>query len=212
MSEGDTRAEARSAVDPTTTDAWAALERDAVRIESTSLRELFAASPDRVEAMSLETCGIHADLSKNLFDQEVIEHLVQLAAETGVVERRDAMFAGAEINTSERRSVLHVALRMPRSSHLEVDGADVVAEVHAVLDKMASFCAAIHEGRWRGATGERITHVLNIGIGGSYLGPEMAAKALRRSASTHIEARFVANVDGADFEIATVGSTRPPRW
>jgi glucose-6-phosphate isomerase len=192
-------------VDPTTTAAWAALRSDAARLEGVELRELFASSTTRADELSFEVCGIHADLSKNLFDAEVLAHLVQLAQETGVEAQRDAMFRGEVINSSERRSVLHVALRMPRESTLELDGHDVVADVHEVLDRMAVFVDAVREGTWRGATGEQITHVVNVGIGGSYLGPEMASKALRRSVSAPLEARFVANVDGADFEIATRG-------
>ncbi len=193
------------AVDPTATAAWASLRADAARLEAVELRELFASSATRADDLSLEVCGIHADLSKNLLDTEVVAHLVQLAEETGVEAQRDAMFRGEAINSSERRSVLHVALRMPREATLELDGHDVVADVHEVLDRMAVFVDAVREGTWRGATGEQITHVVNIGIGGSYLGPEMASKALRRSVSSSLEARFVANVDGADFEIATRG-------
>jgi len=192
-------------VDPTTTGAWSALRADADRLEGVELRALFASAPTRADDLRLEVCGIHADLSKNLLDADVVAHLVQLAHETGVEAQRDAMFRGEVINSSERRSVLHVALRMPREATLELEGHDVVADVHAVLDQMATFADAVREGTWCGATGERITHVVNIGIGGSYLGPEMAAKALRRSVSSPLEARFVANVDGADFEIATDG-------
>ena len=192
-------------VDPRSTRAWSLLEQDAVRIEATTIAELFEEEPARASALTIEGAGITLDLSKNRLDATTMSHLLDLAIETGVEARRDAMFRGERINTSEDRRVLHVALRMPRSSSLVVDGVDVVREVHEVLDKMAEFANQLRDGRWLGATGQRITHVVNIGIGGSYLGPEMAARAMRRSIDVPLEARFVANVDGADFEIATAG-------
>jgi len=190
-------------VDPTTTEAWTALKADAARMSATSLSELFAADSSRVEALTVETAGLCADLSKNLVDEETLDHLMALARATGVAERRDAMFSGERINTSEDRRVLHVALRMEREDSVVVDGRNVVDDVHHVLDSMAEFARSVRSGAWRGATGQRITHVVNVGIGGSYLGPAMAAQALRSSANADLEVRFVANVDGADLERET---------
>ena len=192
-------------VDPTTTTAWAELGDDHKRLEGTTLRALFAADADRATSMTIEGAGIWADLSKNLLDTHVLDHLVTLAREVGLEERRDAMFAGERINPSEDRRVIHTALRLPKGSSLMVDGHDVAADVHSVLDAMGAFCDEVRSGSWVGATGQRITHVVNIGIGGSFLGPQMAALALRRSVDVDLEARFVANVDGADLEIALDG-------
>ena len=192
-------------VNPRETRAWGLLGEDAVRIEATTIADLFQAEPERTSTLTIEGAGITLDLSKNRLDATTISHLRELAVETGVEARRDAMFRGERINTSEDRRVLHVALRMPRSASLVIDGVDIVAEVHTVLDQMAAFASEVRDGRWLGATGQRITHVVNVGIGGSYLGPEMAARAMRRSTDVALEARFVANVDGADFEIATAG-------
>ena len=193
------------AVDPTTTSAWAALGADAERIRATTLRALFANDPGRAEAMTYEVAGICADLSKNLVDDGVIEHLLDLARATGVEARRDAMFRGDRINTSEDRRVLHIALRIPPGGLLVVDGHDVAADVAAVLESMGDFTDAVRSGAWRGVTGERLTTIVNIGIGGSFLGPKMAAEALRRSTSAGLSARFIANVDGADAERALSG-------
>ena len=190
-------------VDPTATNAWKALEGDAVRLKSTSIKELFESDPGRVDRFHVQGAGISMDLSKNLIDDEVLRHLLDLAAETKVLERRDAMFRGDKINNSEDRRVLHVALRMPRSAQLVLDGTDVVAEVHETLDRMGDFTDQVRDGRWQGASGKRITDVVNIGIGGSYLGPEMAALALRRSVSVPLRAHFIANVDGSDVEKIT---------
>ena len=132
--------------------------------------------------------------------------LVDLARARGVAERRDAMFSGEKINVSEGRAVLHVALRAPRSEKILVDGKDVVPEVHDVLDRMAAFSDKLRSGEWKGHSGKRIRTVINIGIGGSYLGPEMAYRALRKFRDPMIDVRFVANVDGADFEKATAGA------
>ncbi len=192
-------------VDPTATPAWRALGAAAGRLRASTIAGLFEDEPDRLTKLTLSAAGITADLSKNLVDAEVISQLVELARSTGVEQRRDAMFAGERINSTEDRAVLHVALRMAQGESLIIDGVDVVAEVHQVLEEMGRFVTAVHEGRWTGATGRMITHVVNIGIGGSYLGPEMAARALRRFAAAPIEVRFVANVDGADFELATAG-------
>ena len=171
------------AVDPTTTLAWQALSADADRIRATTLVELFATDPERTEAMTFEVAGIWADLSKNLVDRDVLTHLLDLARQTGVEQRRDEMFSGEPINTSEDRRVLHIALRVPRGEELSVDGHDVAADVADVLDARGDFTDAVRSGAWRGATGERLTTVVNIGIGGSFLGPQMAAAALRRAGS-----------------------------
>ncbi len=190
-------------VDPTTTKAWASLEQSAERIKATTLSDLFAGDPSRSEALSFEAAGYVIDLSKNLIDEQVIGELIDLAQEVGVTELRDAMFAGAIINTSENRRVLHTALRAPRSSSLIVDGADIVAEVHAVLDQMGRFVDEVRSGFWRGATGKVITDVVNIGIGGSHLGPLLAGEALRRTVSAPLTVHFIANIDGADFDAET---------
>jgi glucose-6-phosphate isomerase len=190
-------------LDPRATKAWSALEADARRIQATSIQELFAGDPGRADRLSVEAAGIAMDLSKNLVDDAVLEHLLELATETEVLARRDAMFRGERINTSEDRQVLHVALRMPKSAQLVVDGVDVVAQVHETLDQMGDFADALRQGRWLGSTGRRITDVVNIGIGGSFLGPEMASLALRRSVSTPLRAHFIANVDGAEVEKIT---------
>ena len=193
------------AVDPTTTLAWQALSADADRIRATTLVELFATDPERTEAMTFEVAGIWADLSKNLVDRDVLTHLLDLARQTGVEQRRDEMFSGEPINTSEDRRVLHIALRVPRGEELSVDGHDVAADVADVLDAMGDFTDAVRSGAWRGATGERLTTVVNIGIGGSFLGPQMAAAALRRSTADGLSARFIANVDGAEAAAALEG-------
>jgi glucose-6-phosphate isomerase len=190
-------------IDPTTTKAWKALEKDAKRIQATTLKELFANDPDRASRFHFEGAGISMDLSKNLIDEDVVTHLLDLAHETKVFERRDSMFRGERINNSENRRVLHIALRLPRSAQLVLDGEDIVAEVHATLDQMGDFADEVRDGRWKGATGKRITDVVNIGIGGSYLGPEMASLALRRSISAPLAAHFIANVDGTDTEKIT---------
>ena len=189
-------------VDPTTTIAWRALAADADRIRATSLTDLFGADGDRVAAMTHEVAGMSVDLSKNLVDRGVMEHLLDLARTTGVEARRDAMFRGEPINTSEDRRVLHIALRIPPGEQLVVDGHDVAADVASVLGAMGDFTDAVRSGAWRGATGERLTTIVNIGIGGSFLGPKMAAQALRRSTAPGMSARFIANVDGADAERA----------
>ena len=193
------------AVDPSTTSAWRELLVDADRIRATTLVDLFAADPDRTATLTYEVAGITADLSKNLMDAEVMTHLLDLARATGVEQRRDEMFRGELINTSEDRRVLHVALRVPPGESLLVEGHDVAADVAAVLDAMGDFTDAVRSGTWRGATGERLTTMVNIGIGGSFLGPQMAAEALRRATTHGLSARFIANVDGADAETALQG-------
>jgi glucose-6-phosphate isomerase len=179
----------------TDTPAWQALHRHHEAVRSLHLRELFAGDPGRVERLSLGAAGIHADLSKHRVTEETIALLLALAHERGVADRRDAMFSGEYVNVSEDRPALHVALRLPRSSSLVVDGRDVVREVHDVLDRMGAFARAVREGTWRGHTGRPLRAVVNIGIGGSDLGPAMAYEALRAYSDRGMAFRFVSNVD-----------------
>jgi glucose-6-phosphate isomerase len=172
-------------------------------IAGARLRELFAADPGRGTRLTADAAGIHLDYSKNRVTDETLRLLRELAVQTGVAERRDAMFAGEHINVTEDRAVLHVALRMPRGRSLIVDGRDVVAEVHAVLDRMAAFADRVRSGEWKGHTGKAIANVVNIGIGGSDLGPVMAYRALRWYSRRDMTFRFVSNVDGTDFVEAT---------
>src|ERR1700726_3262141 len=183
--------------------AWQALERHYAEISGTHLRDLFAADPARGERLTAEAVGIYLDYSKNRITDETLALLTELAEESGVTERRDAMFRGEHINVSEDRAVLHVALRMPADQHLVVDGADVVAQVHEVLGRMADFANRVRSGEWKGHTGKPIGCVLNVGIGGSDLGPVMAYEALRHYATRDITFRFVSNVDSTDFVEAT---------
>ncbi|HEX3042089.1 MAG TPA: glucose-6-phosphate isomerase [Solirubrobacterales bacterium] len=179
--------------------AWAQLQSHFEQIRGTHLREIFAADPDRGERLRAEGAGLYLDFSKNRVTDETLMLLGALAEQRGVVERREAMFAGEHINVSEDRAVLHVALRMPRSRSLVVDGVDVVKEVHGTLDRMAAFCERVRSGEWRGHTGKPIRAVVNIGIGGSDLGPVMAYEALKHYAKRELTCRFVSNVDGTDF-------------
>ena len=183
--------------------AWKALEQHHHEIGGRHLRELFAAEPDRGERLTAEGAGLYLDYSKNRVTGETLDLLRQLAAECGLEERRDAMFRGEPINVSEHRSVLHVALRMPRDSSLEVDGTDVVPQVHEVLDRMADFARRVRSGEWTGYTGQPIRNVVNVGIGGSDLGPVMAYEALRHYTRRDLTFRFVSNVDSTDFVEAT---------
>src|SRR5277367_1751799 len=183
--------------------AWQALGRHYAGISGRHLRELFAADPGRGERLTMEAAGLYLDYSKNRVTDETMRLLVELASESGVAERRDAMFRGEHINVSENRAVLHVALRMPRTASLVVDGTDVVRQVHEVLDRMADFSNRVRSGEWRGYTGKRIRNVINVGIGGSDLGPVMAYEALRHYATRDITFRFVSNVDSTDFVEAT---------
>jgi glucose-6-phosphate isomerase len=183
--------------------AWRALERPHAEIAPRHLRELFEADPDRGTRLTAEAAGIHLDYSKNRVTGETVRLLLELAAESELVQRRDAMFRGEHINVSEDRAVLHVALRMPRDASLVVDGVDVVQEVHAVLDRMAAFSDAVRSGSWTGHTGRRIRNVVNIGIGGSDLGPVMAYEALRHYSDREMTFRFVSNVDSTDLVEAT---------
>jgi len=183
--------------------AWRALEANAAAVREMHLRELFAEDPGRAERLTGEAAGLFLDYSKNRVTGETLLRLVALAEERGVAEQRDAMFAGRHINVTEDRAVLHVALRMPRSRSLVVDGVDVVAEVHEVLDRMAAFCDSVRSGEWKGASGKQIRNVVNIGIGGSDLGPVMAYRALRHYSRRDMTFRFVSNVDGTDFVEST---------
>jgi glucose-6-phosphate isomerase len=172
-------------------------------IAGVHLRDLFASDPGRGTRLNADACGIHLDYSKNRVTDETLRLLFELAAQTSVAERRVAMFAGERINVTENRAVLHVALRMPRSRSLILDGRDVVADVHDVLDRMAAFADRIRSGEWKGNTGRTIKNVVNIGIGGSDLGPVMAYRALRHYSRRDMTFRFVSNVDGTDFAEAT---------
>jgi len=183
--------------------AWQALERNYAEIGQRHLRELFAADPGRGERLTAEAEGIYLDYSKNRVTDETMRLLVELAEESGVAQRRDGMFIGEHINVSEDRAVLHVALRMPETASLVVDGTDVVAEVHAVLRRMRAFAEKIRSGEWKGYTGKRIRNVINVGIGGSDLGPVMAYEALRHYSDRDMTFRFVSNVDSTDFIEAT---------
>jgi glucose-6-phosphate isomerase len=179
--------------------AWQALEAHKRQIAPLDLRRLFADDPDRARRFSVEAAGLYLDYSKNRITDETLQLLFRLAQARGVAERRDAMFGGDKINLTERRAVLHIALRAPRGTRIEVDGKDVVPEVHEVLDRMAAFSQLVRSGEWTGHSGKRIRNVINIGIGGSYLGPEMAYLALRPYSDRSMTFRFVANVDGAAF-------------
>ena len=188
----------------TSSPAWQALVAHHEQIEDVHLRTLFADDPGRAQRLSAEGAGLFLDYSKNRITDETLRLLLALAEDRGVARRRDAMFAGEKINTTERRAVLHVALRAPRGAHIDVDGADVVPDVHEVLDAMADFATRLRNGTHTGHTGKRIRNVVNVGIGGSYLGPEMAYRALRPFSDRSMTFRFVANVDGADLTEATL--------
>jgi glucose-6-phosphate isomerase len=183
--------------------AWQALKRHHAEIAGRDLRELFAADPGRGERLCAEAAGLYLDYSKNRVTDETMRLLVELAEESGVPERRAAMFRGEHINVSEDRPVLHVALRMPASESLVVDGTDVIRQVHEVLGRMADFANRVRSGDWKGYTGKPIRNVINVGIGGSDLGPVMAYEALRYYTARDIAFRFVSNVDSTDFVEAT---------
>jgi glucose-6-phosphate isomerase len=183
--------------------AWKALEQHYSEIGGRHLRDLFADDPGRGERLTAEAAGLYLDYSKNRVTDETMSLLVQLARESGLEQRRDMMFAGERINVSENRPVLHVALRMPRGSSLMVDGVDVVAQVHEVLDRMADFSQRVRSGQWQGYTGKPIRNIINVGIGGSDLGPVMAYEALRYYSRRDLTFRFVSNVDSTDFAEAT---------
>jgi glucose-6-phosphate isomerase len=179
--------------------AWKALESHYKTVSNLHLRQLFADDPNRGQRMAVEAVGLYLDYSKNRVTDETLKLLLQLAEESGLRARIDAMFRGEKINITENRAVLHVALRAPKDATILVDGKNVVPEVHAVLDQMAAFSNRVRSGEWKGHTGKRIRNVVNIGIGGSDLGPVMAYEALRHYSERSITFRFVSNVDGTDF-------------
>lgn len=187
---------------------WKALEDAYARIGNTTLRELFAADPERASRMTFDAAGLHVDLSKNLVDQDTIDKLIALAEACNLAESREKMFEGVHINNTEDRAVLHTALRLPVDQELTVDGQDVAADVHEVLGRMRDFAHALRSGEWLGYTGHTIKTIVNIGIGGSDLGPAMAVQALRSEVTAGISARFVSNVDPADM-VATLDGLDP---
>ena len=179
--------------------AWSSLAAHYRAMKALHLRQIFAEDPTRGERMAIEAAGVYLDYSKNRITNETLALLLQLAQESGLRERIDAMFRGDRINVSEKRAVLHVALRAPRGAFIALDGQNIVPEVHGVLDKMASFADRLRGGVWKGHTGKRIRSVINIGIGGSDLGPVMAYEALKHYSERTMTFRFVSNVDGTDF-------------
>ena len=185
-------------IDPTTTPAWQSLSETA-DVFDIDLRTAFANNPDRAEQLSGQAADLHIDLSKNLIDDAVLTDLLALAEQTNVLGQRDAMMAGEVINVTEGRSVLHTALRRPATDELTVAGQDVVADVHAELAKVYAFARRVRSGEWKGYTGKAITHVVNIGIGGSDLGPYMAYEALRTYVQDGLECRFISNIDPTDM-------------
>ena len=191
-------------LDVTTTQAWAKLGELAKTFEP-DLRGWFADDPDRVASLTRTAADLHVDLSKNLVDDEVLAALIELADEVGLAERREAMFSGERINVTENRSVLHTALRRPKTDTLVVDGQDVIADVHATLDKVYAFADKVRSGAWTGVTGKPITTVINIGIGGSDLGPVMVYEALKPYVKPGLECRFVSNIDPTDVVEKTAG-------
>ena len=184
--------------------AWKALDEHHRNIRGVHLRELFARDPERGERLTVEAAGVYLDYSKNRITDETMPLLVRLAEDCGLRARIDAMFRGEKINVSEKRAVLHVALRAPRGTSILVDGENVVPEVHAVLDRMADFANRVRSGAWKGHTGKPIRNVVNIGIGGSDLGPVMAYEALRHYSDRRLTFRFVSNIDGTDFAEAVL--------
>src|SRR5579875_585518 len=183
--------------------AWKLLQEHYEKIRNLHLREMFRDDPGRGEYFAVEAAGLYLDYSKHRVTDETMRLLFALADECGLRARIDAMFAGEKINLTEKRAVLHIALRAPRGESIKVDGEDVVPAVHEVLDRMADFSRRIRDGSWQGHTGRRIRNVINIGIGGSDLGPVMAYEALRYYSDRNLTVRFVSNVDGTDFAEAT---------
>ena len=184
--------------------AWKALKLHHKEVQSKHLRDLFEKDPKRAEKYTLEALGIYLDYSKNRITEKTLKLLIDLAKESGLQARIDAMFRGDKINITENRAVLHVALRAPKGETIVVDGKNVVPDVHAVLDKMSAFCNRVRSGEWKGCTGKRIRNVINIGIGGSDLGPVMAYEALKHYSDRGMAFRFVSNVDSTDFAEAVV--------
>ena len=193
-----------AAVDPTSTEAWAALTTIAADFRP-DLRDCFDAQPSRAQHWTREAGDLHVDLSKNLITDEVMQALLALAEQTGVLRRRDAMFAGQHINVTEDRAVLHTALRLPVEATLEVDGQDVVRDVHEVLERMRAFAESVRNKTWVGATGKPISTVVNIGIGGSDLGPVMAYEALAAYRHEDLRCRFISNIDPTDAATTLAG-------
>ena len=191
-------------VDPTTTSAWHALDDLADEFEP-DVREWFASDPDRVQTFTLDLADLRIDLSKNLIDTQIMGHLLQLAEDVGLPQRREEMFSGARINVTENRAVLHTALRATRDAVIEVDGHDVVPDVHAELEKVYGFARQVRSGAWTGITGKRIETVVNIGIGGSDLGPVMAYEALLPYKQDGLTAKFISNIDPTDSAEKTAG-------
>lgn len=189
--------------------AWSALESHYQKVRDLHLRELFALDPSRGERLTASAAGIELDYSKNRVTDETLELLFQLARQSGLRAQIDAMFSGSKINVTENRAVLHTALRVPLGASVMVDGQNIVPQVHAVLSSMADFCNRVRSGAWKGHTGKRIRNVVNIGIGGSDLGPVMAYEALRHFSQRDLTFRFVSNVDGTDFSEA-VRDLHPP--
>ncbi|MDB4766097.1 glucose-6-phosphate isomerase [bacterium] len=186
----------------TNRSAWKSLEAHYEQTRDIHLRQLFADDSSRGQKMATESLGIYLDYSKNRITDETLRLLIALAEETGLRERMDAMFRGDAINVTEQRAVLHVALRAEKGQSIVVDGEDVVPEVHSVLDKMDRFCQRVRSGEWKGHTGKRIRNIVNVGIGGSDLGPSMAYDALRHYSQRDLNLRFVSNVDGTDLQEA----------
>jgi glucose-6-phosphate isomerase len=184
--------------------AWKKLQTHYKKLSGMHLRDLFAGNPDRGEQMTVEAAGVFLDYSKNRITDETIQLLIGLAGESELRSRIDAMFRGDKINVTEKRAVLHVALRAPRGTSIMVDGENVVPQVHAVLDRMTEFSNSVRSGEWKGHTGKRIRNVINIGIGGSDLGPVMAYEALKHYSDRNMTFRFVSNVDGTDFAEAVL--------
>jgi glucose-6-phosphate isomerase len=189
----------KSSVRPAARPEWLALKQHAGKVMPMHLRDLFKADERRGGRMVVDAAGLYLDYSKNRVTDETMTLLLKLAAASGVTERRDAMFAGQKINTTENRAVMHMALRAPKSAVFNVDGRNVMPDVHAVLDQMMSFAGKIRSGEWRGNSGRRIRNVISIGIGGSDLGPVMAYEALKGYSQRELTFRFISNVDGADF-------------
>ncbi len=185
--------------------AWEGLQKHVATIRPQQMKEMFKSDPQRGTRLTAEACGLFLDYSKNRVTDETLKLLVELAKQSGLEQHREAMFTGQKINTTENRAVLHVALRAPQSESIKVDGEDVVPEVHKVLDKMAEFADRVRSGAWKGYTGKRIRNVVNIGIGGSDLGPVMAYEALKQYAQRDMNFVFVSNVDGTDFAEAVRG-------
>ena len=185
--------------------AWNALKEHCAKVRGLHLRQLFAEDPKRSERFTLEDVGLYFDYSKNRITAETIRLLIELAEQSGLRQHIDAMFAGDKINVTEQRAVLHVALRAPKGAQIFAGGVNVVPEVHAVLDQMSIFANLVRSGAWKGHTGKRIRNIINIGIGGSDLGPVMAYEALKYYSQRDLTFRFVSNVDGTDFVEAARG-------